>query len=380
MKMPRRKMLGMSAAAITGLGAAGLGQVLGVPEASAAPARPKTSGKNGSGSGVFFIPNRAITPIIRHPPRTSLDPLSMFFTLGTGEKSQTLTPPQVDDVFMVFQLAKDKEGKTRLLHYDEVDPVVDAPDSAPDVLLKVNMECFHIAGSIPLHTNSGVTIRLSLGKSEDSRRTEFDNLFWTANSALKFYDDLRQNKFQPKDAQVSLSDAWGKAPVQIPGGLGQILFTVAKHRQPQWWQQLFTTAKQVMAVVGFPALGTRAIEVLDALNNQSDDSVALFSSHLQTFAFSKQAAQAYSTDGGRIGCLNPGLWVMAPGRDADAFRSESVIYHASKGRLVIAGHEEDTQDPFADHTYLVLRSQAAATKLDPQFGFTKPTIGVSVEK
>jgi hypothetical protein len=166
--------------------------------------------------------------------------------------------------------------------------------------------------------------------------------------------------------------------------LGRLTFEVVKHKEPSWWKRTFgfllgDTGKSLISVLGFPAVTTQAIDVLDQLLDKLTESqpVTLFKSKPMRLALSKYARTEFVGGNPRIkmGCLAPGFAVLARGRDFATLTHNDLLYYPTHGKLVpstvseadLMGGKYD--DPLKDVTYVVLRIGMRGTRLDPSFNY-----------
>ena len=139
------------------------------------------------------------------------------------------------------------------------------------------------------------------------------------------------------------------------------------------------TITEESSILGFPALTTQAIHMLDELMNRLDDSEpeVLFKSLPMRLALTQQAKSDYTggNDRIRMGCLNPGFCILARGRDFSTLISSDAIYYPSYGKLVPMSISQadlmsgNYDDPFEDVTYAIFRVGMKKTKLDPTFNY-----------
>jgi hypothetical protein len=173
--------------------------------------------------------------------------------------------------------------------------------------------------------------------------------------------------------------------VEIPGGLSKMTFEVVKHKEPAWWQQIFKflqsdTGKTLVSTIGFPAISSQAISMLDQLLNRLTDSqpTILFKSRPLRLALTRQAKQDFTQGLARIriGCLNPGFCVLARGRDFQAIVDSDCIYYPTYGKLVPSKISQAQlltgryDDPLKDTTYAIFKVGMKKTKLDPTFNYS----------
>jgi hypothetical protein len=286
--------------------------------------------------------------------------------------------------FIVFQLNNSETGGT-VLETSNVAPALDGGDEAPDVQMSIEMIAFHVGKDEGIPENTRATMRLVIGKDENSRDKFFDTAFWTIAAGLQLYDQATGKAAESKDLKADFTKAFGKRPIEIPGGLARMTFEVVKHREPQWWQRVFGflqsgTGKTLTSVIGFPAIGQTAIGLVDELLNKLNDDMTgvLFKSRPLTLALSKMAKEDFSGGNPRVkvGCLNPGYCVIARGRDFGLLANADAYFYTSYGKLVPSSVSEadlladNYEDPFKNCTYGIFKIGMRGAKLNPDFKYS----------
>ncbi len=287
------------------------------------------------------------------------------------------------DQFIVFQFNNKLEGPT-ILEASQVEPKIAGSPSEPDVRVALEMLSFNLGANERIDPETRATMRINFGKDQSSTDKYFDTVFWSIAAGLQLYDSYKNKRAESKDLNGDFSKAFGKRPIDIPGGLGQLSFQVVKHKEPPWWKKLMgfahgETAKSLVSVLGFPAITTQAIALIDKLLGRLVDSEpeVLFGSNPMRLALSQWARDQFSGDNPRIrvGCLRQGFCVLARGRDYDTIAKSNALYYSQYGKLVPTSVNDaqilvgDYDDPFKDITYAVFRVGMAGTKLDPTFNF-----------
>jgi hypothetical protein len=288
------------------------------------------------------------------------------------------------DQFLVFQLNGQLEGPA-ILESTAVEPKIEGGPDQPDVLVALEMLSFQFAHSEGIDKDAKATLRLNLGKDESSTDRRFDAVFWSIAAGLSLYDEARQGRADGKDLKADFHKAFGNRPVEIPGGLGRLWFTVVRHKEATWWQRTFRflqsdTGKKLVSVLGFPAVTQQAIGLLDQLLEKLEgaDPKPLFKSLPMRLALSKYARTEFVGGSQRIrmGCLTSGFAILARGRDFATLNKSNVVYNPTYGKLVPADVSEqmllegDYDDPLKDVTYVVMRVGMKGTKLDPTFNYS----------
>jgi len=301
-----------------------------------------------------------------------------------ADRGTVLKPAEQLDQFFVFQLSNQAEGPTILESSQAESTLMGSAEQEPDVLVSMKMESFHLAADEDVDPNTRATLRVTCGKDESSTDSRFDTLFWSVAAGLKLYEQFKTPNATLKNTKADFRKAFGNRPIEVPGGLARLSFEVVKHKEPAWWQRIFTflqsdTAESLISVLGFPAITLQAISVIDELLNRLVDSEpkVLFKSVPMRLALSKWARNEYTGGNPRIkiGCLNPGFCVLARGRDFDTIARSNAIYMPTYDRLVPADVGQGDlvggtyDDPFKHVTYAVFRVGMKPTKLDPTFNF-----------
>ena len=332
-----------------------------------------------------------------YQPSNTLDPELFYKTLHTPppamelvgerglESSKDVSPLDEDegDQFMVFQINNAAEGKT-ILEASELTPHFPGSEQQPDMYVTIEMQSFHVAKNEPIEKNTRATLRLVVGKDKGSRDRTFDDVFWTISAGLDLYNHYKDQKAKPNEYKADFNKALGNRPIEVPGALANMQFEVVKHSEPKWWQRIFgflrsEAGRSLTSVVGFPAITSSAIQVLDELFNRLDKSDAkpLFKSRPMILALSEQAKMDYT--GGipriRVGCMNPGFCVFARRKDYHAIADANAYYYPHLGILVPSSVDPSDvaagtyDNPLEDVTYAVFKVNMIPTKLELRFNF-----------
>ncbi|MGS2765154.1 hypothetical protein [Sinomicrobium sp. M5D2P9] len=296
---------------------------------------------------------------------------------------QALTKDDLRDQFIVFRLSDKKDGPA-ILESSEVTSSVPGSDAEPDVLVNLEMQSFHIGKDVHVDKNTRATMRINIGKDENSTDKYFDTAFWSIAAGLDLYNRARKKPADPKDLKADFRQAFGNRPIEIPGGLAKMTFEVVKHREPKWWQRIFKflqsgTGQTLTSTIGFPAITHSAINLLDELLNRLDksDPEVLFKSRPLRLALSEKAKRDYTGGSERvkIGSLSPGFCVLARGKDFKTFVDSDAFYYPTYGKLVPSGISNtdlvsgNYKDPFENVTYAIFRIGMKQHKLDPTFNY-----------
>jgi hypothetical protein len=301
----------------------------------------------------------------------------------TSGDATSLSAADMQDQFFVFQLSTKETGPT-ILESTQVNPSIEGGADNPDVLAHVEMVSFHLGANEAVDLKTKATLRMNIGKDENSTDKKFDALFWSIAAGLNLYDQAKKGPPASKDMKSDFQSALGNRPIEIPGGLGKVTFDVVKHKEPPWWKRIFSfaesgTGSALISTLGFPALTSAAINVVDQLLDKLDDSgpQVLFKGFPMRLAFSKYARDEFAGGNPRVkvGSLNRGFAVFVRGRDFDSIANSNSVYYPTYGKLVPANVTQSDllsgkgDDPLKNVTYAVFRIGTRQTKLDPTFQF-----------
>lgn len=303
--------------------------------------------------------------------------------LDMAAKGLESTGDDFANQFLVFQLNNSETGGT-LLETSEVAPKMEGGDNEPDVQISMEMIAFHVGKNEGIPEDTRATMRLVIGKDENSRDKYFDTAFWTIAAGLRLYDQANGKTTESKDLKADFTKAFGKRPIEIPGGLARMTFEVVKHKEPAWWQRVFGflqsgTGQALTSVIGFPAITQTAIGMVDELLNKLSEDVTgvLFKSRPLTLALNKMAKDDFSGGNPRIkvGCLNPGFCIIARGRDYSLLHNADAYFYSAYGKLVPSSVSTENlvtgnyDDPFENCTYAVFKIGMRGAKLNPDFKY-----------
>jgi hypothetical protein len=286
------------------------------------------------------------------------------------------------DLFYCFQLNPSMEGGT-IIESSQVVPTLAGEEGKTDVYVKVDMLAFHVGDNEGIDHDTKATLRLNIGKDDNSTDTRFDKVLWAVAAGMNLYDDVRKGRSGAKELGGSFDQALGKRPIEVPGGLAELSFEVVKHKEPQWWQKLFKfiggpTGKSLVSLLGFPAVAVNALGIIDdALSRLEGKPEVLFKGARVPLALTKSARDQFVAGYGRValGALNPGVCILARGRDFSIIADAKATFYASYGRLVPNSVPPEKipqgsfDDPFANVTYAVLRVGMQGARFDPAFNY-----------
>jgi hypothetical protein len=297
------------------------------------------------------------------------------FELNTrgGDRQEDLS-----NQFLVFQLTDQgvEEPTT-------VQPKSEGSSDNPDMLVGISLEAFQVPaadGAAP-----AATLRFTMGKSPASSDRIFDTAFWCVATGLQLWDQAH-GKAPAKDLNSDFQKAFGKRPIEIPGGLAVMSLEVVRHKPQEWWQKIFTflessAGKALVSTIGFPAVASSAISAIDELLNRviGGDAQVLFKSRPLTLALSKYAADTYTGGNSSIavGVLNQGWVLLARGGDYKRItdRAKQIKFYPTLGIIapsdvkIVDLISDPKANVFSDLTYGILRVGMKPTKLDPTFNY-----------
>jgi hypothetical protein len=149
----------------------------------------------------------------------------------TSDDAVSLKATELQDQFFVFQLSTQAEGPT-LLESTQVEPAIEGGEDNPDVLANVEMVSFHLGTNERIDDKTKATLRINIGKDENSTDKKFETVFWSIAAGLNLYDQVKKGPSSSKDMKSDFQQALGRRPIEIAGGLGKVTFEVVKHKEP----------------------------------------------------------------------------------------------------------------------------------------------------
>jgi hypothetical protein len=268
--------------------------------------------------------------------------------------------------FILLQLS---DGDKRILNTSEVVPRLTGSDK-PDINMLLDFEGFKIGSNEDVNKETKATLQLQIGQEEKIGALE--KLFYCINGGLDLYNEIKGSKAESKDFKKSTDQALGNKPISLPGGIGQISLKVVKHKEPKWWQKVFSfaksdQAKELFSLIGFPGITETAVNcvsgMLDSLFDKTPE--VLFQSQPVKLGFSQIARDELG--GGLatnfVSCLNPGFWIMARKSDYEMIINSKPVYYGGYGILAPDGMSEidalrdSINNPFSRITYAVIRAR-----------------------
>ncbi len=298
------------------------------------------------------------------------------------DRGTLISEHDIGDQFILFQFNQDKEGPP-ILDTSEVIPSKQGSEEKPDAMARIQLASFSVGSEEGIDKTTRATLRMDLGKDTNAD-SPLDTVFWSIAAGLNLYDNIKNKRSEAKDLKTDFNQAFSGRPVEIPGSLGRLSFEVVKHREPKWWQKIFTflqsgSGKALIAAVGFPAITGQAIGFLDELLNRLDksDPKVLFKSRPMTLALTARARDAFTAGlpNINVGVMNPGFCLLARGRDYKTLLDNKPEYMGSVGLLKPQDMELEeflrspVNNPFSKITYAVLKVSTGETKLNPTLDY-----------
>ena len=287
------------------------------------------------------------------------------------------------DLFYCFQLNAKPDGAT-IIESSKVAPVLSGEDGKSDVYVKAEMLAFHVGDNEDIDRDAKATLRLNIGKDDNSTDTRFDKVLWAIAAGMDLYDDARNGRSGAKQLGGSFNAALGKRPIEIPAGLAELSFEVVKHKEPKWWQKIFKflgsgTGKSVISLLGFPALAVNALGIIDdALGRlEGNDPEVLFKGARVPLALTKRAKDDFVAGYGRV-AIGVRTQACAFLRGDGTFQKSRMQKPASMRHTgcwcLIQSRQRRFparayDDPFKNVTYAVLRIGMQPARFDPAFNY-----------
>lgn len=332
---------------------------------------------------LMHLPREGADSLLRYPEIATLENVAdnQILALAT-ERGTSLSESDIRDQFVVFQFSQTTDGPT-ILDTSQVEPAKAGSADKPDALAVVQLASFSVGTDEGIDKNTRATLRLDLGKDSNSD-SSLDTVFWSIAAGMNLYDEIKKKPSEAKDLKTDFNEAFSRRPVEIPGALGKLSFEVIKHKEPKWWQRIFTflqsgTGKALTAAVGFPAITGQAIGFLDELLNRLDKSnpEVLFKSRPMTLALTTRARDSFNAGvpSVSVGVMNPGFCLLVRGRNYKTLVDNKPVYMGAYGLLKprdMALQEflqSPSANPFNQMTYAVLKVGTAETKLNPTLDY-----------
>lgn len=279
--------------------------------------------------------------------------------------------------FFVFQLVPGKDNKWFIKSTQEIEPSLETNDEYPDVVLDSRLISFHLGDEQKADPDMKATVRITFGTENSTHRSRDlgQNLYWAISSGLNLWN-MRGIKAQPSEYRSDFRRIFGNKYVELPGGAGSLKVEIVRHRKSAWWEKVFrfsnsNAGRGVISALGFPGVTSSVLNFVDDAANKfvGDNAKVIFSSRGMPVAFTKQASEEISLTGTRIGCLRPGIWIFARGRDLPLLSSREMTYDATLRRLFPVENDISDilsgkiTDPLRDVTYAVLASRLKRTRI-----------------
>lgn len=300
----------------------------------------------------------------------------------TTDDGVPLSEGDIARQFIVFQFSPSSTGAS-ILDMSSVTPTKNGSTDKPDALAVIQLVAFHVGTVEGIDKETRATLRLDFGK-DPSSNSSLDTVFWAVAAGMNLYNEAKKKPTAAKDLRSDFNEAFSRRPIEIPGALGRLSFEVVKHKEPKWWQKVFSflqsgTGKALTSAVGFPAITQQAIGFLDELVGRLDQSnpEVLFKSRPMTLALTKRAQDAFNAGipSVSVGVVNPGFCLLARGTDYKTLVGQEPQFLGAYGLLKpkMMKLEDFLQDPNSNPlnamTYAVIKVGTAETKLSPVLDF-----------
>ncbi len=281
-----------------------------------------------------------------------------------------------DAHFRLFVLAADDAGSHRFMDPHEVDAALEGSEELPDVRMRLNMLAFH-SGAISLDKNhERATLRLDVGQNDMGSST-LNPLFWTIAAGLDLATsaNLIDAPDTPKKYRDNFDAAFGRRPIELPGGATQLRFQVVSHPKEEWWQEIFRFLKsdvgdRLISAIGLPGVTKEAVKIIDQAFGMLEKHDIIFQSDKMDFSVTARARETYTMGmpGVEAPVMNPGFCLLAPHSFYPLITEKKPKFFGGYGRLAPSdwslGDFHTKQDnPFDKMPYAVLSVRAEACSL-----------------
>lgn len=288
---------------------------------------------------------------------------------------------ELEDQFVVFQISNTLEAPS-IFESSKITPALKGSEETPDVLVQMQMQSFNLGANENIDPNTRATMRITMGKDENSSDKFFDTVYWSIAAGLNLYDESKKAPVNGAQLKSDFRQAFGHRPIEIPGGLSKLSFEVVKHKEPAWWRKAFSffkspTGSALTSALGFPAVTLKTIHMVDTMLERlaDTDHEVLFKSVPMKLALTQQAKTEYTGGNARVrlGSLAPGFCILARARDYKHFVESDYLYYPTYGKLIpqnVSDLELTTgefEDPLRDVTYAVFKIGMKETLLQHRF-------------
>lgn len=284
------------------------------------------------------------------------------------------------DQFIPFQIdGTGEQNQVRQLH--EMEPAFTGDEAHPDILMRVEMVDFHLAENNPLKEGDRATMNISI-RQQNPVDDKLQPLYWVATTGLDLYRMFTEQDHSADEHQADLHEAFGRRPIEIPGGTAVLKFDVKKHPKTQWWEYIFAGARSqagqaLVSILGLPGIALEAVKSIESLVNRlvDDNAETLFASQELPLVLTQKAKDRMlgGIQHNKVGALRPGLFLLARGADYQLIREQAPYYHHTYRMLFPAGTTDadimdpDYIDPFKNITFAIFRVAMVETKLNPPY-------------
>ena len=295
---------------------------------------------------------------------------SAFFTSATDEIAVRRPTDRIFSdgakPFAIYQLREKSGGggrKMEVVDPGNVEPEIRGSDENPDVGIKLSLEGAHFAQSVwaDVRERSRATLRIT---SKGDTLNNADTLHWALTAGLNLYQAYKGGGRITNPIEIGTLLTRTGQSLQFSEGTGALQISVLKHRQPSWWNQVFSFLRgaggnALIGAIGFPAITVSALRFVDELTNQMADRgrQPVFQASFANVAFSERGFEASRYPA----VLNKGLWLVVSPSDREKFEEYEAYYYGGYARMIPGSVEDPSDmlgrdDPFSDISYAVLNA------------------------
>jgi hypothetical protein len=281
--------------------------------------------------------------------------------------------------FIPFQIVGNQD-KNLVQQVHEIDPLLEGKEDRPDVLMRVEMIDFHLAEDERLNKRDRATMNITI-RQENAVDDKLEPLYWVASAGLDLYDIFHEKDRREK-VKTDLHEVFSRRPIELPNGVGVLKFDVIKHREKRWYDFAFDIfnskiGKTAVFAFGLPGVAIEAAGIVKNLFDKLKEKNAevLFDSMEMPLVFTKAAKDRMLKDNAHnmVGAIQPGMFLLARGRDFERFKGQSPFYHYTYQKLYPQGTTQEQMmdpdfiDPFKNCTYALFRVAMVDAKLNPAY-------------
>lgn len=269
--------------------------------------------------------------------------------------------------FFVFQITDKTDGEAAVMLSD-LEPAFTGEDGKPDVLMEVNLVHFNFPATDEMNMNrkTRATMRLNI-EQKVPVNDKSKPLVWIATAGIKIHDLIKEGRNNLKDEKLTdFNKSFGNRAIEIPKGKVKLSFDVLCHKEPKWYEKVFSfasspTGGMITAALGLPGVTTGVIGIIDKLFKDLKDekSQILFASPKLDLVLNQAAKTSDEYEDEPV--MTPGYFVICRGSDLGFFKKNPARYNgAIKNLLPIDVKVEDFltegyTSPFADKTFAIFK-------------------------